>query len=199
MNAYEFNKIAGAVLAALLVIVGSKEMLALTGISGSEEGHVAHHATAGFELPAPKSATKAAAAGGHGDAAATTPAAPKGFDPKAVLALIGKGNPDAGKAVFKKCKACHTASKGGGNRVGPNLWNVVGRKRASAPGFKYSAAMSAKGGAWSYGDLAQFIHKPKAFVKGTKMGFGGLKDEAALANLIAYLRTNSDTPVPLPQ
>lgn len=194
MDSFEFNKIAGAVLAALLVIVGTKEIINMTS---SDEDHGGQHAAAGFELPAPASQTKAAAAGASHGAAA--PAAPAGFDAKAVVAMLGKANADAGKAVFKKCKACHTSNSGGANRVGPNLWNVVGRKKGSAPGFKYSAAMSAKGGEWSFEDLAAFLHKPKTFIKGTKMSFGGIKANADLANLVVYLRSLSDKPAALPK
>lgn len=188
MDSFEFNKIAGAVLAALLVIFGTKEVMHLVGSSG---GHDTAHATVGFELPAPEAAAPAAAT-------AAAPAA-DAFDAKAVVALVAKGDPAAGKKTFKKCKACHTIEKGGANKVGPNLWNVIGRKKGSVSGFKYSPAMLEKGGNWSYEDFVTFVHKPKKFVLKTKMSFAGIKDSAELANLAAYIRSNADTPVPLPQ
>ena len=100
--------------------------------------------------------------------------------------------------VFKKCRACHTNEKGAGHRVGPDLWNIVNRPKGHAPGFSYSEAMAAKGGEWTYEDLDHFLRKPKDFVPGTKMGFAGLKKAKDRAAVIAYLRTLSDSPVPLP-
>ena len=117
----------------------------------------------------------------------------------AVVALIAKGNSDKGKNGFKKCKACHTVAKGGAKKVGPNLWNIVARGKASSAGFKYSKAMKGLGGTWSYADLAGFLNKPKKFLPGTKMSFAGVKKNADLADLMAYLRSLSDSPQPLPK
>ncbi len=191
MDSFEINKIVGAVLAALLIIVGMRVYMEL-----GEEQHDAggdHAMKAGFMLPAPEGASASAAK--HASAGAE----PAGFDPKAVVAMLGKANADAGKAVFKKCKACHTAKKGGANKVGPNLWNVVGRDKAAGAGFKYSSALTAKGGKWTLADVSAFLHKPKAFVKGTKMGFSGISKTADLANLVVYLRGLSDNPISLAQ
>jgi cytochrome c len=123
--------------------------------------------------------------------------------PAAELAPIGPklagANVDAGKAIFmKQCFTCHTTDKGGANKVGPNLWDIVGRKVASHAGFSYSSALQAKGGDWSYEDINHMILKPTAYVKGTKMAFAGLPKEQERADVIAYLRTMADTPKPLP-
>jgi cytochrome c len=123
--------------------------------------------------------------------------------PAAELAPIGPqlagANVEAGKALFmKQCFTCHTTDKGGANKVGPNLWDIVGRKKASHAGFSYSSAMQAKGGDWTYDDINHMIQKPTAFVKGTKMAFVGLAKEKERADVIAYLRTMADTPKPLP-
>ncbi len=123
--------------------------------------------------------------------------------PVAELAPIGPklagANVDAGKAIFmKQCFTCHTTDKGGANKVGPNLWDIVGRKKASHAGFSYSSALQAKGGDWSYDDINHMIQKPTAFVKGTKMAFAGLAKEKDRADVVAYLRTLADTPKPLP-
>ncbi|MDP1752816.1 MAG: cytochrome c family protein [Reyranella sp.] len=123
--------------------------------------------------------------------------------PAAELAPIGPklagANAEAGKAIFmKQCFTCHTTDKGGANKVGPNLWGIVDRKKASHEGFSYSSALQAKGGEWTYEDINHMILKPTAFVKGTKMAFAGLPKEQERADVIAYLRTMADSPKPLP-
>jgi cytochrome c len=116
--------------------------------------------------------------------------------------LLAKADAKAGETVFKKCQACHSGEKGGPNKVGPDLWGVVDRPVASHEGFAYSAAMKdfSKGGSehWTFDHLNHFLTAPKAYVKGTAMGFAGLKKDEERANLIAYLRSLADTPVPLP-
>jgi cytochrome c len=103
------------------------------------------------------------------------------------------GDSEKGKKVFKKCKSCHTAEKDGKHKSGPNLWNIVGADIASKEGFtKYSKAMLAQEGNWSEENLDQFLTKPKAFIKKTKMTFSGLKKEADRANLIAFLKQLTD-------
>jgi len=112
---------------------------------------------------------------------------------------LAGANVEAGKAIFQKqCFTCHTVDKGGPNKVGPNLWGVVGRKKGSHAGFSYSSGMEAKGGDWTYEDINHMIFKPPAFIKGTKMAFAGLPKEQERADVIAFLRTMSDSPQPLP-
>ena len=112
---------------------------------------------------------------------------------------LAGANVEAGKAVFmKQCFTCHTTDKGGANKVGPNLWDIVGRKKAAHAGFGYSSALSAKGGDWSYEDIDHMIFKPTAYVRGTKMAFVGIPKEQERADVIAYLRTVAETPKPLP-
>ncbi len=116
--------------------------------------------------------------------------------------LLASADVDAGATVFKKCAACHTAEKGGANKVGPNLWDIVDRPIASHEGFSYSSAMKsfAEGGkVWSFDNLNHFLTSPKGFIKGTAMGFAGVKKDSERADLIAYLHTLSDNPVPLPE
>ncbi len=103
------------------------------------------------------------------------------------------GDAVLGQKLFqRKCAGCHTAQKGATNRIGPNLWGIVGRMRASATGFRYSPALKALGGVWSAADINRFIAKPRAFVPGTKMGFSGLKKDQDRANVVAYLGTLKD-------
>jgi cytochrome c len=129
---------------------------------------------------------------------AAAPAASEELPP--IGPKLASANVEAGKALFQRqCATCHTTDKGGPNKVGPNQWDIVGRKKASHEGFSYSSALQAKGGEWTYDDINHMIFKPQAFVRGTKMAFAGLPKEQERADIIAYLRTMNDNPPPLPQ
>ena len=105
---------------------------------------------------------------------------------------------EKGQKLFKKCGTCHNYEKGSANKVGPNLWNIINRPKASINGFAYSKALVEIGGEWSYEELAEFLYKPKKYAKGTKMNFAGLKKVNDRANLVLFLRAQSDNPIPLP-
>lgn len=113
--------------------------------------------------------------------------------------LLAKASIEKGQSSAKPCLACHTFEKGGPNRVGPNLWNVVNRARASEAGFNYSAAMKGKGGNWSFDELNKFLSNPRGYIPGTAMTFAGVSKPEQRADLIDYLHTLADNPVPLPQ
>lgn len=116
--------------------------------------------------------------------------------------ILAAANAEAGKQVFNKCAICHTPGKGEANKVGPNLWGIVGAITAKHSDFSYSAAMAQRGKegkVWSYEELYRYIYSPKKHVPGTKMAFAGIKKDEDRANLIAYLRTLSDSPLPLPK
>jgi len=133
------------------------------------------------------------------EAPATETAAAPAAELAPIGPLLAKANVEAGKAIFmKQCFTCHTIDKGGPNKVGPNQWGIVGRKKASHEGFSYSSALQAKGGDWTYEDIDHMIFKPTAYVKGTKMAFAGLPKAQDRADVIAYLRTMADSPKPLP-
>ncbi len=104
---------------------------------------------------------------------------------------IEKANPKIGKILFKKCKACHTIERGGSNRIGPNLWGILGSKIASVSGYRYSRALRQRGGSWTYKNLTEFLKSPRKFAKGTRKIIP-VRSAADRANLIAYLRQQAD-------
>jgi len=125
------------------------------------------------------------------------PAAPAEQEP--IGKLLATADPARGETAARKCAACHTFGKGEPNKVGPNLWGIVGRPRASVPNFNYSAAMKAKGGNWTIDDLNTYLINPKAMIPGTNMTFAGLPRGSERADVIAFLNTRADNPAPLPK
>jgi cytochrome c len=113
--------------------------------------------------------------------------------------LLLKANIEHGQEVAKKCLQCHTFEKGGANKVGPNLWGIVGGKVAHLEGYAYSSAFKKHGGVWRYEELNDYLYHPQTHIPGTKMAFAGLKKTQDRADLIAYLRTLSDSPLALPK
>jgi len=179
MDSFELNKILGAVLGTCLFV------LALNITAGAVFSSP-KPAKPGYDI-----AVQEHPAGGGGGAA---PAQEEPIEKLLASADAGKGETSA-----KKCQACHTFNKGEPNRVGPNLYGVVGRDRASAPGFNYSAAMKAKGGKWTVDELNHFLTNPRSFIPGTSMTFAGLPKGSERADVITYLNTKSDNPAPLPK
>jgi cytochrome c len=178
MNSFELNKVLGAILGTCLVL------LALN------IGANAIFSTPKLAKPGYLIAVKA----GGGEKKAE---APKKEVPIAVL--LEHADAAKGKDIAKQCQTCHTLDKGGPNRVGPNLYGIVDRPRASHPGFNYSAAMKKQGGKWTYEELDKFLAGPQAYIPGTAMTFAGLPRDNQRADLIDYLHTLADNPVPLPK
>ncbi|MEN3930114.1 cytochrome c family protein [Microvirga sp. W0021] len=113
--------------------------------------------------------------------------------------LLASADADKGKTIAKQCVSCHTFDKGGKNGIGPNLWGIVDRVPGSHEGFAYSKVVKEKGGKWTYEDIDHMINTPAKYLKGTKMTFAGLKNAKDRADVLAYLRTLSDNPVPFPE
>jgi len=180
MDSFELNKILGAILGTCLVLlVTSFTAHALFSPEKPEKP--------GFAIAA-KEAGGAAKEG----AAAAAPSEP-------IEKLLQTASVEKGAAAAKVCQTCHTFEKDGPNRVGPNLYNIVGDKKGEGRGgFNFSAAMKAKGGTWTFDDLNQFLTNPKAFIPGTAMGFAGIQKDSQRADVIDYLDSLSEHPVPLP-
>ena len=114
-----------------------------------------------------------------------------------ITALLATANLESGLKIAKKCVACHGFDAGGPNKVGPNLYDIVNKDQGKAD-YAYSKVLAALNGKWTYEELNKFLYKPKLYSKGTKMNYAGLSKTKDRANLIAWLRTKSDNPVPLP-
>jgi cytochrome c len=176
MSSIEINKIVGAIL------LGGFVLLVSSILAG--------------QLVQPRPAETAALALPHG--AAPTPEQPAQQTIEPVSPLLASADVAAGEAAFRKCAACHTIDQGGPNRVGPNLWGVVGAPHGHIEGFAFSNALTSKPGNWEYEALNAWLHAPRTYAPGNKMAFPGVKDVKERANLIAYMRQQSDSPPPLP-
>jgi cytochrome c len=178
MDSFELNKILGAVFGTCLVLL-------VTSFAAGAIFTPAKLEKPGFEI-----AVKEEAAGGE-KAAAAAPSEP-------IEKLLQTASIQKGEQAAKKCGACHDFTKGGPNKVGPNLYAIVGDKKGEGRGFNFSAALKGKGGTWTIDDLNKFIDNPKGFVPGTAMGFAGIQKDSERADVIAYLNSLSENPAPLP-
>ena len=115
-----------------------------------------------------------------------------------IAALMSMGDVASGEKIFKKCAACHSIVKGGKNKIGPALYNVVGRKVGAVSDYKYSKALAGYEKSWTFEELNGYLIKPAKWIKGTKMAFAGLRKEKDRASVIKYLNQNSDSPLSLP-
>lgn len=180
MDSFEWNKIAGWTLAAVLLV-----LVIRTGVDMLYDTHAPE--TAAYPIAVPESAADA------GEAAQEADQGPS------LAALLANASVSGGEAAFKKCTACHTIEAGGPNRTGPNLHNIVGADIAHRDDFGYSSDLANAEGNWTYAHLDAFLASPRGVYSGTKMSFAGIRREAERADLIAYLRANTENPPALPE
>ena len=176
MDSFEINKIVAAVLMVVLLVIG-------IGKVSDTIFHVEKPKTPGYVVDVDQVAT------------ASTEKVEEKID---ITAFMAMGDVAAGKKVFKKCAACHSINKDGANKIGPTLYNVVGRQVGGVSNYKYSKALTEYKKAWTFDELNGFLIKPAKWIKGTKMAYAGLSSETDRASLIKYLNQNSDNPLPLP-
>ena len=180
MDSFELNKIIGAILLVALLVIGIGKVSNLVfKINKPEKSNYK------VELDVETAETK-------------SDKEPVQREIVDIAALLSTGDLAHGEKVFKKCSACHSIKSGGGNKIGPALYNVVGRKVGVLDDYKYSKALAEYNKNWSFEELNGFLLKPKDWIKGTKMAYAGLRKEKDRASVILYLNKYSDSPLPLP-
>ena len=179
MDSFELNKIIAAILMVALVVIG-------LGKIADSVFHVNKPKNLGYQVEVESQLTS-------GSSQAVEVVAK--IDITAVMAL---GDVVSGEKIFKKCAACHSINKGGKNKIGPALYNVVGRTVGGVDDYKYSKTLASYGKEWTFEELNGFLKKPSSYLKGTKMSYAGLRKEKDRASVIKYLNKNSDNPKLLP-
>jgi cytochrome c len=179
MDSFEINKIIAAILMVALLIIGLGK---ITGIIF----HVEKPKTPGYSVEVEQVSNSSTS---------TTETIEEKVD---ISVLMTMGDVANGEKIFKKCAACHSINQGGKNKIGPALYNVVGRKVGNVSDYKYSKALLAYEKDWTFEELNGFLIKPAKWIKGTKMAYAGLRKEKDRASIIKYLNQNSDNPLPLP-
>ena len=180
MDSFELNKIIAAILMVALLVIGIGK---LTNIIF----HVEKPKTPGYVVEVKQAISTSAEI--------TSETTEEKID---IAALMAMGDIAHGEKVFKKCAACHSIVKDGANKIGPALYNVVGRKIGGVSDYKYSKALIEYGKEWNFEELNGFLIKPSKWIKGTKMAYAGLRKEKDRASVIKYLNQSSDNPLPLP-
>jgi len=181
MDSWEWNKIVGAILGTCLFVLIVK--LASESI---------------FEVPPPAKPGYVVEGVQEASTATSAAAAPVEETLPDFGTVLPAASVSDGQQVAVRCQQCHNLQKGGPNEIGPNLWGIVGRARATHPGFDYSSAMMSSHDAWTYDNLFRYLKSPATMVPGTKMSFAGLRSATDRINLLAYLRTLADSPAPVP-
>jgi cytochrome c len=179
MDSFELNKIIAAILLVVLLIIG-------IGKFSNIIFHVDKPVTPGYTIEVEQ-------------VVSSSDTKLKEVEEKIdIVALMAMGDVASGEKIFKKCAACHSIIKSGKNKIGPALYNVVGRKVGSVSNYKYSKALAQYEKDWTFEELNGFLIKPAKYIKGTKMAYAGLRKEKDRASVIKYLNENSDNPISLP-
>jgi len=176
MDSFEINKIVAAILVVFLVIFGIGKISDIVF-------HVEKPNTSAYKVEVSTASSSQNSSSG---------------ELVDITALLAMGNLDDAEKVWKKCSACHSIKKGGKNKIGPALYNVLGRNVAGLNNYKYSKALLGYGKTWTFEEMNGFLKKPQAYIKGTKMAFAGLKKEKDRASILLFMNQNSDNPLPLP-
>jgi cytochrome c len=179
MDSFEINKIVAAILMVVLLVIG-------LGKFSNVIFNVEKPKTPGYTIEVEESVTISTS---------ETKDVEKKIDIASIMAM---GDVVSGEKIFKKCAACHSILKGGKNKIGPALYNVVGRQVGAVNDYKYSKALAKYEKEWTFEELNGFLLKPAKYIKGTKMAYAGLRKEKDRASIIKYLNQNSDNPLPLP-
>jgi len=182
MDSFEINKIVACILIVALVFIGLANFSEI--LYEVEKPKIAHYQIEGVESVQTASSMAVAE---------ETPV----IEEESIIELLAAADIDKGAKVFKKCSQCHVLEKDGANKIGPALWNIVNKDIGSKEDFKYSNAMAAFEGDWTYEQLNSYLLNPKKYIEGTKMAFAGLKKSSDRANVILYLRSFSDNPAPI--
>ena len=180
MDSFELNKIIAAILMVALLVIGIGKISDIVF-------HVEKPKTPGYSVEVEQVVSSS-----------STSAAEVAKEVVNIAALMAMGDAVSGEKIFKKCAACHSIIKGGKNKIGPALYNVVGRKVGGVVDYKYSKALAEYEKAWTFEELNGFLLKPSKWIKGTKMAYAGLRKEKDRASVIKYLNQSSDNPQPLP-
>ena len=179
MDSFELNKIIAAILMVALLVIG-------LGKVADSVFHVNKPEKPGYKLEV------------DDQSATVISQATEVVEKIDIAALMSQGDIESGEKIFKKCAACHSINKGGANKIGPALYNVVGRAVGGVEGYKYSKALASYGKKWTFEELNGFLKKPASYLKGTKMSYAGLRKEKDRASIIKYLNQKGDSPTPLP-
>ena len=179
MDSFELNKIIAAVLMVALLVIGLGKITDVVF-------HVKKPKNPGYQVKVINQLTS------------STPQAAELVEKIDIAAIMVLGDVISGKKIFKKCAACHSINKDGKNKIGPALYNVVGRAVGGVDDYKYSKALASYGKEWTFEELNGFLTKPSSYLKGTKMSYAGLRKEKDRASVIKYLNQNSDSPKLLP-
>ena len=182
MSSFEFNKILAAIILALIVVA----IISKVGDIIVDNNKTDLQETA-YKIDIPESDSNITS-----DSITTL----RNIEP--IIDLLASASLENGEKIYKKCGSCHNYKKDSKSKIGPNLWDIINRPKANSQGFAYSEALSKIGGTWTYEELNNFLYKPKEYIKGTKMNFAGLKNTQDRADIILFLRQQSDNLIPLP-